>query len=463
MELEVHNKADSTSPSPSTYEVGNQFLDFYETQGYIPIPGSSLLDPSVPMSFVMSAGLVQVETSAKAYDGQKGQRYTLIQNCFRYFDLENIGSSNMHLSLFKMAGAFTFGKVDHLQMIQHIWNLLIEGYALTPERLWVTYFGGDDVSGHNFALDRETYDAWLEVGVPPERLVGLGAAENFWKQGGSVVGERDAPKCGPNTEVFFDRGVEFGCSPSCLPGCRCGRFIEFLNTLFITQHIDDQTGTVSALDEPFTESVIGLERLAMLLGRAHSVYQVSDIAPLLEKVEAMTGANQLPETTKVEFNRILVDHLRALLFLTADGAPAPGKGGRARLIRKLVREMITAQIVLDIDAPSLYPELIDGILTLEQQSSHLAQAKARLLSMVKSERGRFERTLQSGKRRLRRILKRSDENLLNGKAVVELEKHHGVPLPLLEIMLRNQQVSYDEEDYERAYADWRMEVVRSST
>jgi alanyl-tRNA synthetase len=161
---------------------------------------------------------------------------------------------------------------------------------------------------------------------------------------------------------------------------------------------------------------------------------------------------------------ILFDHLRAMLFLAADDAPAPGRGGRARLMRKLARGMFTAQMVLGIASSSLYPKLVDQILTLEpRQAKHLEEAKACLFDMIKVERERFERTLQSGKRRLRRILERSDKNLLDGETVVALQKRHGVPLPLLEIMLRNQRAGYDEKDYKRAYADWRLKVVQSST
>jgi alanyl-tRNA synthetase len=446
-----------------TVEISNQFLDFYSERGYTSIPGSSLLDPSVPMSFVMSAGLVQVETSSKAYDGKKGQRYALIQNCFRYFDLENIGISNTHLSLFRMAGTFTFGKVNRSRMVQQIWMLLTENYLLPTKRLWVTYFSGDKISDHQFEADSETYEAWRQIGLPPERLVGLGAADNFWKQGTSVVGERDAPKCGPNTEVFFDRGAHFSCGPECRPGCRCGRFVELMNTLLITQHIDDRAGIVSPLDEPFTETVLGIERMAMLLQDVISIYQIDGIAPLLETVSAFGPEASLPEDKSLEQMCILVDHLRAMLFLAADGAPAPGRGGRARLMRKLARGMLTAQIVLGIASSSLYPELVDKILTLQpRQAAHLGEAKARLLEMIEVERERFERTLQSGQRRLRRILERSDENLLDGETVVALEKQHGVPLPLLKIMLRNQRASYNEQDYKRAYANWRLKVVQSS-
>lgn len=457
------SRKDAASQSNSARQVGERFIEFYATCGYASIPGSSLLDPSVPMSFVMSAGLVQVETSARAHDGQQGSRYALIQNCFRYFDLSNIGDSQIHLSLFRMPGAFTFGPVDRCEMIEQIWHLLTEEYRFPADRLWVTYFAGGKVAGHHFEPDGETYEAWRRVGVPPARLVGLPADDNFWKQGASVVGERDAPKCGPNTEVFFDRGAHLRCGTACRPGCRCGRFVEFLNTLLITQHIDDQSGAVSRLDEPFTETVIGLERVAMLLQGVGSVYEIDCLHPLIARVESFRMSPLLPDVGRIEQVHIIVDHIRALLFLAADGAPAPGKGGRARLMRKLVRGMVTAQKMLGITDPSFYPALVDTVIQLElEQRAHLASARERLLEMIEDEEARFERTLHAGQRRLKRLLARRDGNQLSGEDVVALEKRYGVPFPLLEWMLRNEEATYQHEAYRRAYADWRRQVLRAS-
>ncbi|OQY23961.1 MAG: hypothetical protein B6I34_04090, partial [Anaerolineaceae bacterium 4572_32.1] len=145
-------------------KVGQRFLEYYQADGYEVIPGSSLLDPSVPMSFVMSAGLAQVETSAMLRGGRVGDRYALLQNCFRYFDLVNVGESDIHLSLFQMPGAFTFGPVSKRDTIARIWGLLTKAYGFHPDSLWVTYFAGDEVAGHTFGPDLETYQAWRRAG-----------------------------------------------------------------------------------------------------------------------------------------------------------------------------------------------------------------------------------------------------------------------------------------------------------
>ena len=453
------NSNPSSTGALSSQDVGQTFLEYYKPYGYEVVPGSSLLDPSVPMSFVMSAGLVQVERSAARQGGRTGKRYTLLQNCFRYFDLDTVGETDTHLTLFQMPGAFTFGSVSRQMCIKQIWELLTRTYGFSPEALWITYFGGGEVEGHLFEPDKETYDAWLHVGVPPERLVGLGPDDNFWKQGASVVGEEEAPKCGPNTEVFFDRGEDLACDPDCAPGCRCGRFIEFQNTLLITKHMDDATGVVRPLEEPFIEVVVGMERVAMLLQNKTSVFDIDSIQPLVEHVRQWRCSPVLPVVDPVKHERVLADHIRALLFLTADGAPAPGRGGRARLMRKLVRGLVTGQRLLNIHNEDFLSSFVDTALELYAPSQpQLLSARDKVLQYIMEERDLFKRTLRKGKRRLDHMLRRQDGQI-SGEDMVTLEKQHGVPVSLLEAMLTRRRIPFSRQAYETAYAEWYQRIT----
>jgi alanyl-tRNA synthetase len=452
--------ATSTRQALSSVEVGQRFLEYYQARVYKVVPGSSLLDPSVPMSFVMSAGLVQVGRSARLHDGRAKDRYALLQNCFRYFDLENVGKSNVHLSLFQMPGAFTFGSMSKQDSIAQIWGLLTEVYGFDPDSLWVTYFAGDEVAGRTFEPDQESYQAWRNAGVPTERIVGMGAEHNFWKQGTSVVSKEEAPKCGPNTEVFFDRGAELSCGPTCRPGCSCGRFVEFLNTLFITTHIDDESGIVRPLEEPFTETVVGAERVAMLLQGASSVFEIDSVKPLVDHARGFYTAPVLPTTDCVKHERVLVDHIRALLFLVADGAPQPGKGGRARLMRKLVREMLTSQKLLGLSDSAFVRSLVETALDLYvNQHPQLPSAQGKLLAYITEEKARFGRTLKAGSRQLDRLLKQQDDENISGEDMLELEKRHGVPEPLLEVWLRQREVQFSRQAYQAAHVQWHQAVI----
>jgi alanyl-tRNA synthetase len=391
------NEVVSTRQALSSAQVGQTFLEYYKADGFEVIPGSSLLDPSVPMSFVMSAGLVQVETSAMLQEDGSGDRYALLQNCFRHFDLDRVGQSDMHLSLFQMPGAFTFGPASRRNRIAQTWILLTEVYGFWADALWVTYFAGDEVAGHTFEPDRETYQAWCDLGLPAERIVGLDAEHNFWKQGASIVGKEHVPKCGSNTEVFFDRGVHLSCGPACRPGCNCGRFVEFMNTLFITWHIDDETGIVRPLEEPFTETVMGTERVAMLLQGVSSVFEIDSIRPLIKCVRSFAKVPAWPVADRAQHERVLVDHVRALLFLVADGAPPPGKGGRSYLMRRLARGVLTCQMILRISDPTFTQSLVEAALYLYTgQHPQLPSARDKLLEYVAEESARFECTLKRG-------------------------------------------------------------------
>jgi alanyl-tRNA synthetase len=454
-------KNTTTSNTSTSRKIERKFVTYFSQQGYQEVPGSSLLDPSVPMSFVMSAGLVQVETSAKRYDKCSRDRYILLQNCFRYFDLENVGYDKAHLSLFRMPGAFIFGSVSKKRVISTLWKLLIDVYDFSPDSLWVSYFAGGDVNGHYFEADETSRQAWLDVGVSPHHVIGLGPDHNFWKQGASVVGNRDAPKCGANTEVFFDRGSILACGHNCRPGCRCGRFVELSNTLFITQHMNEDLGIVRPLEDPFTELVLGSERVAMILQGKQSIFKIDRISPLMKHISDFIDLydSHLSFDNASEHMRIIADHIRALLFLTADGAPPPGKGGRARLMRKLVRGLITAQKVLEISDDAFIPSLLEAVPGLfEEEKHHLASARSKCLGYILEERDRFESTLRRGEKRLDRLLSERENRALSGKEALALEKRHGLPIPLLKLMLANKQATYDHQAYEHAYARWYQSV-----
>lgn len=445
----------NTSNHPrSATSTGQAFLNYFESYEYKSIPGSSLLDPSVPMSFVMSAGLVQVERSAVLHGKAKHDRYALVQNCFRYFDIDAIGTSAYHLSLFHMAGAFTFGNINRLACVSNIWDLLVRIFGLPSESLWATYFKGGEVGGRFFEADEETFQAWCKVGLPPERIIALGPDSNFWKQGASVVGKRESPKCGPNTEVFYDRGTQFQCGPCCKPGCQCGRFVEIQNTLLVIWYFDEEKELLKPLEEPFVESVIGTERLEMLLQGKSSVFEIESILPLMEHVRQFESEPMKSFAGRTKHERIIADHIRSILFLAADGAPKPGHGGRARLMRKLVRGLLTAIKMLKISNPQFIHTLVDCALSVcAEQYPSLLEVHDLTLQYILQESNLFERTLDKGTRYLDSLLQ-VQEGYLSAQDIVMIEKKFGIPKPLLSLMMEQRQVSFDRQAYQSAYAAW---------
>jgi len=442
-----------------SFDIGQRFLRYYQDNGFKLLSATSLLDPSVPMTFVMSAGLGQIEELAKQ-GNQNGNRYVLLQECFRHFDLDKIGKSNVHLSLFEMPGAFSFGQESREETLKRIWLFLTEELGFDRRQLWATYFAGGEILGHQLDADGETYRAWQRIGLPSYRLVALGMDDNFWKQGTGISSGEILRKCGPTTEVFFDRGPEWSCGPNCRPGCRCNRFIEFVNSLFIFSRVDEKTQSLVTLDEPFTETVIGDERAAMLLQGKSSVFEIESIAPLIELVQSFYEEKPSDTVDSVRSERVIVDYIRALVFLTADGAPAPGKGGRHRIMRMLIRGVLTHQRVLGVADPDFVLSLTDATIELYRSDyPEIKEGHTRLLTYLATEGERFEKTLSAGCRQLDRLIQRKGNGSISGEQALKLVKNYGFPLPLLEVTLAQKDIQFSRQEYGQALTRWRQAVV----
>ena len=416
-----------------------------------------MLHPSIPMSFVMSAGLVQVETSLARAEGRTGDQFVLVQECFRHFDLDKVGTDGMHLSLFEMPGAFVFGPNGKTATVQRMWALATSVLGIDKNRIWASYFNGGKLMGDTLPRDEVTRRAWIEVGMPAERLVGL-VDDNYWVQGGGIDGMETPRKAGPNTELFYDRGAERACGPDCKPGCKCGRFVEFSNSLFICREQDRLSGSLRQMAEPFSETVIGTERVAMILQDAQSVFETEAYRPLISAVHSFVRAPELPEPLLIASERVIADYLKSLYVLVADGAPPPGKDGRERIIKLLIRNVITRQIILGIESEEFLPTLVDCISrTVHNTLWATPEDKERLASYFSSESHRFLKTLRRGRRQLEWLLKENDGRTLSGPQIVYLEKKWGLPHLLTAKMLREKGLVFAEAEYRESLEAWRQQ------
>jgi alanyl-tRNA synthetase len=436
-------------------DIGQAFLEYYQNRGFSVLPSSSLLHPSIPMSFVMSAGLAQVETALDQIGKRAGHKHVLVQNCFRYFDVGRVGTDDVHLSLFEMPAAFSFNALGRADIVQYLWEFLTSDLGIEPESLWVTYFAGGEVTGHAFVEDAETHRAWRSIGVPAERIISRGIKDNFWKQGDGIEGRVRYRKCAPSTEVFFDRGASFACGADCRPPCHCGRFIELANSLFVSTEMDTETQKLQAMTEPFFEAVCGTERVAMVLQGKTSVFEIDNVYPILHAIRQFGYPGGLSEESVATSERILADHLRALAFLVSDGAPPPGKDARNRLVKILIRRIVTHQIILDIESPAFFPTMADVMISLYEDQPALKDSRNTLLAYIGAESERFRRTLARGRRHAERLLKQNGRGALTGEQIVDLEKKHGMPSAFLEAMLRERGLAFNRTQYEAALKQWR--------
>lgn len=443
-----------------TYVI-ERFLYHFSDLDYEVLNPSSLLDPSTPMTFVGSAGLTQIENGIEHSREHCGERYVLVQNCFRHFDIAKVGRSPMHLSLFGMGGAFSFGEVSRKDTLSKIWSFLVDVLDLDSQRLWVTYFAGGKLERHSFAEDEETRDTWRALGVESTHLVGLGIEGGFWKQGDGLSGKERYRKCGATTEVFFDRGPHLRCGTECGPGCKCGRFIEVSNILFIHSFIDGETNAMIPMVTPFDETVIGIERIAAAIFEHEGVFDLPYFRPVLNfirdhyELDEVMGVDNCEES-----ERVIADHARALLFLTADGAPAPGKGGRARIMRLLVRGIVTRMQILRIRDERFFPGLIDLMLKqYEDPYSHLKDGRDKVLLYFSEEKKRFHRTLSRGYRRLDQILEGDDSDSISALQALRLVKQRGFPYPLLKATLEQRSVAFEPQEYWQAHEHWYQSLL----
>jgi alanyl-tRNA synthetase len=410
------------------------------------------------MSFVMSAGLVQVETSLAHADDRDGDRFVLVQECFRHFDLDRVGSNDVHLSIFEMPGAFVFGPNGKADTIKRMWTLATSVLGIDKSRLWVSYFKGGKVLQEDLPGDETTRQAWIDTGAPEERIVGLGAEDNYWVQGGGINGRQAPRKAGPNTELFFDRGAELACGPDCKPGCRCGRFIEFSNSLFICREQNRDNGTLRPMAEPFAETVIGAERVAMILQETPTIFDIADYEPIVKAIDDFVYAPNVTEPLITESERVIADHLKALYVLVADGAPAPGKNGRERIIKLLIRGVVTRKILLGIQSQKFPSMVIDCISQAVHRSVQASpEARNRMITYFSDESERFLETIERGRRQLERFLEENDGHTLSGSQILFLEKRKGLPHLLTAMMLQKRGLVFADAEYRDALEVWKKQ------
>jgi alanyl-tRNA synthetase len=408
-------------------EINNIFANYYQKQGFQHLPRTSLLDPTIPMSFVMSAGLVQVEKALASLPYQKTNKYVLVQDCFRHFDIEKVGQDEIHLSFFNMPGAFVFGDISPDATIQAMWNLSTNILGINPKHLWASYFAGGEIFGCKIPPDLETCKAWLQAGLAESHIIGLSKEHNFWIQGNGFQGKNLIRKCGANTELFYDRGKERTCGPNCRPGCCCGRFLEFSNSLFIRFEIEPATSKLHRISMPFTETVIGSERICMLLENVASVFDMSVYQPIICSIRQFIGSETNEDTIIKTSEYVVADHIRALYRLVGDGAPPPGKDGRQRIIKVLIRRVITYQFVLGISSKSFIQEVIDCAesgFPIEDQHQGV---KEKLLEYIALEKERYHRTIERGHNCINRLITQSKNGHLTAKQIDELEQYWGMP------------------------------------
>ena len=427
----------------TTHEIRKAFLEYFERQGHLRLPSFPLVpfddDPSVLLTI---AGMQPLKAYFMGTDTPPAPRLTTCQKCFRTNDIDQVGHTARHLTFFEMLGNFSLGDYFKHDAIRFGFEVSTEVLQLDPEQIWITVFEGNaDVPGDDEAVER-----WVELGVPRERIQALGEADNFWKAG-------PTGPCGPNTELYLDRGPSFG--PEGGPRVGGDRYLEYWNLVFM-QYERDAAGNLNPLPAKNIDTGAGLERIAAIKQDKASVFETDAFWPLIEWAQTATGTRYGADPRSDRSLRVLADHGRAMTFLASDGV-RPSNEGRGYVLRRIVRRAVSegTQIGLKVEAivdlaaqvaanwGDAYPELVD-------QRSVVADA-------LGAEAEQFARTLQSGRRLLGEVIERSrDAGRVTGDDAFRLHDTYGFPLDLTAEAASDAGLEVDTEAFEHLMEEQRQ-------
>ena len=427
----------------TTDEIRRAFLDYFVERGHLAIPSSSLVpyddDPSLLLTV---AGMQPLKSYFLGTAEPPALRMTSCQKCFRTVDIDEVGHTARHLTFFEMLGNFSIGDYFKDEAIRFGWELSTEVLGLDPDRIWITVFEGME----GVPADDEAVERWLEVGVPRERIQALGESENFWKVG-------PTGPCGPNTELYLDRGPEFG--PDGGPAVGGDRFLEFWNLVFM-QYDRAADGTLSPLPAKNIDTGAGLERLAMLLQGVNSVFDTDAFRPLIGVAERASGRPYGVAPRDDRALRVLADHGRAMTFLAADGIQ-PGNEGRGYILRRIVRRAVSEAGHLGLE-PGFVAELSQPVVEAWGEIyPELRERASEVRDVLGAEAEQFARTLGQGRRLLAEVVNRSRAGgQVSSEDAFRLHDTFGFPLDLTLEAAHDAGLAVDEEGFERLMEEQRI-------
>ena len=421
-------------------EIRETFLSYFEQRGHLRVASASLIPPPDDTSTLLTvAGMQPFKPYFEGREEPPRRRLTSCQRTFRTVDIDVVGSTKRHLTYFEMLGNFSFGDYFKAESMRYGWELSREGFGFDPELIWVTVFAGDEELG--LGPDTEAIEIWREIGVPEERIVLLPRADNFW-QGG------DSGPCGPCSEMYFDRGPEFGPDDE-RPGDDTDRFLEYWNHVF-AQYLLHADGSITELPQKNIDTGLGLERMAVIQQGVDSVFETDGFAPVIELAEELSGASYGADEKVTRAMRIIADHSRGAVHLIADGV-VPSNEDRGYVLRRILRRAIQQGRVLGLEPPYMGRFAERAIELAAGAYPHLASEYGSVLRWVGDEERGFGRTLDRGTDLLERLVaeaRESGTSWIPAEEAFRLHDTYGFPYDLTRELLAEQGLAVDDEGFE---------------
>ena len=421
----------------------NEFLSFFETKGHLRLPSFSLVPQNDASVLLINAGMTPMKPYFRGEEEPPRHRICTCQKCIRTGDIENVGKTARHGTYFEMLGNFSFGDYFKHEAIAWSWEFLTspEWVGLEPDRLYPSVFQDDD----------EAFDIWnKEIGIAPERIFRFGKEDNFWEHG--------AGPCGPCSEIYYDRGEEFGCGkPTCTVGCDCDRYIEVWNNVF-SQFDNDGHNNYTELKQKNIDTGMGLERLACVCQNVNSLFDVDTVMNITNKVSELTGAYYGRDHKTDVSLRVITDHIRSSVFMISDGI-LPSNEGRGYVLRRLMRRAARHGKLLNVNDAFLW-KIVDTVVhENECQYPELREKENYIISVIRHEEENFNRTIDAGMAIFKDLLddhKQKNETVFSGADAFKLYDTFGFPLDLTIEMCADEGMTVDEDAFHTLMEEQRV-------
>ncbi|MCQ2448372.1 MAG: alanine--tRNA ligase [Oscillibacter sp.] len=424
-------------------ELREMFLQFFETKGHLRLPSFSLIPQNDASLLLINSGMAPMKPSFTGEQEPPRHRVCTCQKCIRTGDIENIGHTARHGTYFEMLGNFSFGDYFKHEAIAWSWEFLTspEWVGLEPDRLYPSIYQDDD----------EAFDIWnKEIGIPADRIFRFGKADNFWEHGSGP--------CGPCSEIYYDRGEEWGCGkPDCTVGCDCDRYIEVWNNVF-SQFNNDGHNNYTELKQKNIDTGMGLERLACVCQNVASLFDTDTVMNITNKVSELTGAHYGESAKRDVSLRVITDHIRSATFMICDGV-LPSNEGRGYVLRRLLRRAARHGKLLGVNEPFLY-EVIDTVVHENECQYHdLREKQAYITKVVRTEEENFAKTIDGGMKIFAELLaghKEKGETVFSGADAFKLYDTYGFPIDLTEEMVQDEGMTLDRDAFNKEMEEQRV-------
>ena len=411
----------------SLNDLREMYLKFFEEKGHLRLGSYPLVPQGDKSLLLINSGMAPMKKFFTGEVTPPSKRVTTCQKCIRTPDLERVGITARHGTFFEMLGNFSFGDYFKTEAIKWAWEFLTVTLEIPAELLWPSVYEEDD----------EAYALWRDViGVPEERIVRMGKADNFWEHG--------TGPCGPCSEIYFDRGEKYGCgSPDCKPGCECDRYMEIWNNVF-SQFNNMGDGTYTELETKNIDTGMGLERLACVMQDVDNMFEVDTIRNILNKVCEISGKEYGKDPQTDISIRAITDHARASTFMISDGI-IPSNEGRGYVLRRIIRRAVRHGKLIGINRP-FFMELCDVVINENKSGySELVEKKELITKVIVNEEASFNKTIDQGLSMLEGLT--ANGGTLSGDDAFKLYDTYGFPFDLTVDILKEKGMTVDEDRF----------------